>query len=302
MSCPFCSNTVFQKSFYPDNNFNDKIFSYITCQGCELTYLSPLPNADDYDKMYPPSYQNNAATVDIQGDWYEKLPGLRFSYGYQFDLIKKYIGQNATIMDYGCGNAHFLANAQKAGFKCEGAEYNPAYVAILKRDIHNIDFVTIDDLLSDKVSKKYDVIRLSNVLEHLTNPNDVIRLLSSKLSNKGILLIEGPIEHNFSLAQTFRNTYFKMGKLFNPSRTITFPPYHIFFSNYKNQRSFFEKLGLQEQVFVVEENTWPFPASLKEAHGTQQKIMAIVAKISIGFTRLLSKKWGNTFIYVGKKP
>jgi SAM-dependent methyltransferase len=302
MPCPFCHNATFQKSFYPDNNFNNKVFSYITCQDCDLTYLNPLPNASDYDKMYPTSYQNNAATVDIQSDWYKKLPGLRFSYGYQFDLIKKQVGQKATIMDYGCGNAHFLANAQKAGFTCEGAEYNPAYVSILNRDIQDINFVTINDLLSEKTATQYDVIRLSNVLEHLTNPNEVIKLLSAKLSSKGILLIEGPIEHNFSLAQTFRNTYFRIGKLLNPSRTITFPPYHIFFSNYKNQKAFFEKSGLTEQVFVVEENTWPFPASLKEAVGIQQKIMAIIAKISIGFTRIFSKNWGNTFIYVGKKP
>jgi 2-polyprenyl-3-methyl-5-hydroxy-6-metoxy-1,4-benzoquinol methylase len=302
MPCPFCQNTAFKKSFYPDNNFNEKVFSYITCQACDLTYLNPLPNGDDYDKMYPTAYQNNAVTVDIQSDWYKKLPGLRFSYGYQFDLIKKYAVQKATIMDYGCGNAHFLANAQKAGFSCEGAEFNPAYVAILNRDIQDINFVTIEDLLSDKVTKKYDVIRLSNVLEHLTNPNEVIKSLYSKLSPNGILLVEGPIEHNFSLAQTFRNSYFAIAKLLRPHRIIQFPPYHIFFSNAKNQKVFFEKLGFKEQVFVVEENTWPFPASIKEAQGIQQKVMAIIAQISIGFTRLFSTKWGNTFIYVGKKP
>ena len=302
MSCPFCNSTQQKKSFYPKNDFNNTVFNYITCEACDLTYLNPLPNADDYDKMYPHQYQNNTVEKSIQPDWYQKLPGLRFSYGYQFDLIKKYVGQNASIMDYGCGNAHFIVNAQKAGFKCTGAEYNPQYVQVLNQHLEDISCVTIDNLLSQSSSVKYDAIRLSNVLEHLTLPNEVIQTLINSLDCDGILLVEGPIEHNFSLAQTFRNTYFAISKLLNPNRTIQFPPYHIFFSNAKNQKVFFEKLGLKELVFVVEENTWPFPASFQEAQGTQQKIMAIVAKISIGFTHIFSKKWGNTFIYVGKKP
>jgi 2-polyprenyl-3-methyl-5-hydroxy-6-metoxy-1,4-benzoquinol methylase len=302
MSCPFCNNIQYKNSFYPKNAFNNTVFNYITCKKCDLTYLNPLPQADDYDKMYPPQYQNNTVEKDIQSDWYQKMPGLRFSYGYQFDLIKKYVGQKATIMDYGCGNAHFIVNAQKAGFKCTGAEYNPQYVQMLNQHLEDIDCVTIDDLLDNKSATKYDIIRLSNVLEHLTAPNAVIQSLIHCLNPNGILLVEGPIEHNFSLAQTFRNTYFALSKLLNLNRTIQFPPYHIFFSNAKNQKAFFENLGLKTKVFEIKENTWPFPASLQDAQGIQQKIMAIIAKVSIGFTRIFSKKWGNTFIYVGKKP
>jgi 2-polyprenyl-3-methyl-5-hydroxy-6-metoxy-1,4-benzoquinol methylase len=302
MSCPFCKSAHSKNSFYPKNDFNDTVFNYITCKECDLTYLNPLPNGGDYDKMYPPQYQNNKVAHEVLKNPYDKLPGLRFSYGYQFDLIKKYTGNNASIMDYGCGDAHFVVNAQKEGFRCAGAEYNPNYVQMLNQHLDNIECVTIDDLLSYKLTTKYDVIRLSNVLEHLTTPIEVIQALIQCLNPKGILLVEGPIEHNFSLAQTFRNCYFAVTKILNPNRQIQFPPYHIFFSNAKNQKAFFEKLGLQEQVFVVEENTWPFPANLQEAQGIQQKIMAIIAKISIGFTRLFSTKWGNTFIYIGKKP
>jgi SAM-dependent methyltransferase len=300
MPCLFCSEKKYTLSYYPINDFNKKLFIYKVCTSCELAYLDPLPNEEDYNKMYPPTYQNNEVATEIQKDWYQKLPGLRFSYGYQFDLIKKHVGLAATIMDYGCGNAHFIINAQKAGFNCAGAEYNPEYVSVLNENLKNITCVTIADLLSQNTSEKYDVIRLSNVFEHLTTPKEVIKQLSEKLSPNGIFLIEGPIEDNFSLAQLFRKFYFRLNKWLHPKRIITFPPYHIFFSNYKNQKSFFENMGLSTILFKTDEDTWPFPSSIKEAKGIQQKLMAVVGKISMQITKLLKNNWGNIFIYIGK--
>jgi len=299
-SCIFCNSDKYSNSSYPKNNFNNKTFSYITCHSCDLTYLNPLPIKDDYDKMYPTSYQSNKVATDIQENWYQKLPGLRFDYGYQFDLIKKYVGNNATILDYGCGTGHFILNATKAGFKCDGAEYNPDYVALLKRDLKNIGAFTIDEVLNGSSEKKYDVIRLSNVLEHLTDPNQIISILTKRLTPKGILLVEGPIEHNFSIAQAFRDIYFKIGSRLNPERTVVSPPYHIFLSDYKNQRSFFQRLNLEELHYSTDEETWPFPPSFREAIGFRQKVMAIVGKVSVKITKILQNNWGNIFVYVGR--
>jgi SAM-dependent methyltransferase len=301
MSCPFCGCTKTSPSFYPRNVFNNKDFLYVNCTDCDLTYLNTLPNEDDYNKMYPSAYQESKASLEPQLDLYEKMPGLRFSYGEQLDCVKKYVGKSdATLLDYGCGNGHFLIRAAQEGLRCDGAEYNPAYISTLKDDIKSCDFYTIVDVLEGKTGKKYDVIRLSNVLEHLSNPNEVIASLKNHLTSEGILLIEGPIEHNFSLAQAFRNNYFRISKLFNPNRTINFPPYHIFFSNAKNQRLFFKNLGYQELSFVVMEDTWPFPLNWNAAKGAKLKIMALVARISIFVTKISQQAWGNTFLYVGK--
>jgi SAM-dependent methyltransferase len=301
MPCPFCGCKKSTTSFYPRNVYNNKEFLYVTCSDCDLTYLNTFPNEDDYLKMYPPSYQEGKASSEPQLDLYQKMPGLRFSYGEQLDCVKKYVGKaNATLLDYGCGNGHFLVRAIQEGLKCDGAEYNPVYISALKDDIKNCNFYTIADVLSGKTGKKYDVIRLSNVLEHLTNPNEVITSLKNHLTPDGILLIEGPIEHNFSLAQAFRNTYFRVSKFFKPNRTINFPPYHIFFSNAQNQQQFFKNLGYQELSFVVMEDAWPFPVNLKSAKGVKLKIMASVAQISLFCTKNCQKAWGNTFLYIGK--
>lgn len=300
MACPFCQNTATKSTVYPRMSFNNKQFEYRRCSNCSLEYLDPLPLTDDYLAMYPPAYQGGTTDSSILPDIYTKMPGLRFSYGYQFDLVKKHAVAGARMLDYGCGNGHFIANALHRGFLCDGSEFSAEYVRVLKSAFPQSEFYTIEEVLSNDFQVKYDVIRLSNVLEHLTTPGEVIETLIKRLSAGGILLIEGPVEANFNLAASFRKVYFGAKRMFRPKATVSSPPYHIFFSNRKNQREFFQECGLSELHFEVGEDAWPFPPSIESARGIKNKSMAIIASISQRVSAASGKNWGNMFIYCGK--
>jgi SAM-dependent methyltransferase len=299
MACLFCTNKVSVPTAYPRNIYNNKEFRYIKCTECGLVYLDNLPAEDDYQVMYPPSYQRNEVEAEILKDPYEKLYGLRVSYGYQFDLIKKHIGSHATMLDYGCGTGHFLANAIHYGFKTDGAEFNPEYLQLLRKHFTGSEFYSIQDILADGFTARYDVIRLSNVLEHLSSPLEIIHKLKNLLNPGGLLLVEGPIEENISLAANFRKVYFRLSKWISPNRAVSDPPYHIFFSTARNQRQFFKNCGFEELHFATAEDAWPFPQSVREAAGIKNKLMALVGRISKKTTKAIGKNWGNIFIYCG---
>jgi len=294
-SCPFCKHTDATRSFLPDTFFNGKTFQYLLCKSCALIYVSPFPAPEDYAAMYPPSYQNgiNQAIIDDR----KKLPGLRFPYAKHFELIKSH-GPGNKLADYGCGQANFILNALAKGYLCTGVEYNPKHIAVLKKEIPAGTFYQIDNFL-ESGEERYDVIRLSNVLEHLDNPNRIIEILLTKLSPSGILLVEGPIETNFSLALLLRKTYFRLSGLLRKKRS-SHPPTHIFFANSKNQREFFRNHSLEELHFEIKEYEWPFPESLAECKGPGGFLKYAAAKFSLLASRL-NKGWGNTFIYVGRK-
>ncbi|MBL0267319.1 MAG: hypothetical protein IPP99_01155 [Chitinophagaceae bacterium] len=55
-----------------------------------------------------------------------------------------------------------------------------------------------------------------------------------------------------------RTVYFSIRKWLQPGRQVSAPPYHIFLSNRKNQRELFRTCGLQELLFRIAEDPWPF--------------------------------------------
>jgi 2-polyprenyl-3-methyl-5-hydroxy-6-metoxy-1,4-benzoquinol methylase len=297
MPCPYCNENRSTPTFFPLTDFNGKTFRYIKCTNCEVVFIDPLPDSDDYFKMYPTDYQNGV-DKSILTDRYKKLPGLRYSYGIQFDLIKKHFNETPKVLDFGCGNANFLVNANAEGIKCDGAEYNELHVEILKKEIPTSNFYTTSEILHSSIIK-YDIIRLSNVLEHLDKPNETLRILLTRLNKNGILLIEGPIECNFNFAFFTRKIYFKLMNLIKNGYVSNYTPTHITFTNSKNQLAFFEKFNLTTLEYQIREAEWPYPESYKTEKGIGGKIKVFIAKTSIKLSSK-TKNWGNTFIYFGR--
>ena len=167
----------------------------------------------------------------------------------------------------------------------------------MRKEIPDRQFHTVDEFF--KSDKQYDVIRLSNVFEHFTNPKEMMLQLKSKLKPGGYFMIEGPVETNFNWALQFRKVYFKVRKMMSSAYIANHTPTHIVFTNKKNQQAFFNELGLQEVHFKLSEAEWPFPPSFAKAQGVVGKLNVIIAKTSITLQRL-NPNWGNTFIYIGK--
>ncbi|MBI2966889.1 MAG: class I SAM-dependent methyltransferase [Bacteroidetes bacterium] len=294
--CLFCHSDNYSSSFLPDTFFNNKHFRYITCNNCQLVYLDPLPVQEDFEAIYQPSYQSGINNIIF--DRNKKPEGLRFPYSRHFAVISKY-APGKKILDYGCGQGNFVINAVHAGFRCDGVEYNPVHIGILKKEIVNSNFY-LPEIFFKTGNDVYDIIRLSNVLEHLPNPTQTLSDLIDKLNRGGILLIEGPIETNFNVAFLIRKIYFNISKFLFKNRVAFHPPTHLFFSNAFNQRKFLGNLRLEEIQFEICENAWPFPEKWKDVTGIGSAVKYLIAQFSL-FLSLFNKNLGNTFLYVGRK-
>lgn len=301
MSCIFCQSNSYSDYAYPKTLFNDRIFEYIRCNQCQLVQLRPLPNELDYEKMYPTDYQEKNVDKSISEDIHKPMLGLRISYQTQFDWIRRQVGVQAKILDYGCGNGHFINNSYHAGFHhCSAAEFNPEMVSMLQGELPHIKFYTVEEVLANS-SISFDVIRMSNVLEHLINPKEILYKLKERLTENGILIIEGPLEANFYLMNMVNRLYFNISMWMNSEKYTTQPPYHIFFSNAQNQLQLFDKVGLKKIQYQIIENTWPYQENILSAIGIRNKTLSILANLSRWVSNKVPFSWGNTFIYIGKK-
>jgi len=127
-----------------------------------------------------------------------------FSQTFKFALnplrvfrFAKYISQNATVLEYGCGIAPLTQSLIKyyghKRFKIHCADI-PSFMFHWARwrlkDKNFVKFIKLDpdDLVPLKES--HDIIFLIEVLEHLTNPLAIIKHIIEKLNKNGILVFD----------------------------------------------------------------------------------------------------------------
>lgn len=295
MPCLFCrSNDVAQLKDLPSNVFNGKQYTYLKCNSCQLVFIDPIPTNSDLNDFYPESYQGEIKLELVDGK--QKQLGLRFPYQEHFDIIKK--AKSPTVLDFGCGNGHFIYNALQNDVVIDGVEFGSEIVSKLKTAMPKNKFYTIDEFYRNSIS--YDVIRMSNVLEHFTEPLSEFEKLKDKVNPKGLIIVEGPLEMNRSLINFLKWNYFILRKKLKGTYTTSHVPTHIFFSDHRNQLSFFESFGIRTETFVLMENGWPYPERFDQVNSMGTFMKYLLAKCSMMMAYLIPN-YGNTFLYVGRK-
>lgn len=118
------------------------------------------------------------------------------------------------ILDFGCGNGKQVTlPLGSEGYFVVGVDSHEPTVALAKSENHfkNVEFIAgdIKDLRHGSGSaEKFDVVVLSDILEHLSHPENLLREIKNIMHPHGIVLISipngyGPFEiENFILRKT----------------------------------------------------------------------------------------------------
>ena len=101
---------------------------------------------------------------------------------------------NKNLLDYGCGWGGFLREVKNAK-SLTGFEVRQECLDYLKNK-RNIKLIKS----LDKLNHKFDIITLFHVLEHLSNPLDVLKKLKKTLKPNGKIIIEVPSANDFLLS------------------------------------------------------------------------------------------------------
>ena len=111
----------------------------------------------------------------------------KFSLSQKVDLINTYIKSQRTLLDIGAGTGDFLATAKKRKWVVEGVE--PNFDA---RTCAQEKGVELNSDLAPLADKKFKVITLWHVLEHLPDLESQIKKITLLLEEDGILVIAVP--------------------------------------------------------------------------------------------------------------
>jgi 2-polyprenyl-3-methyl-5-hydroxy-6-metoxy-1,4-benzoquinol methylase len=144
----------------------------IQCSKCKLIYFSPPVFGDQ------PFYERLS-----QNAWYYERNK------WEFDVAVDYILKRnpSSLLEIGCGEGFFLEKINSVVDYAEGIDINDHAIEVCHSKLLNASNNNIDQLL-----KKYEMIVLFEVLEHLDNLAEVLQSTIELLEERGVLLIAVP--------------------------------------------------------------------------------------------------------------
>ncbi len=110
----------------------------------------------------------------------------------KFQKILARLNDNDSILEVGCHTGYFTKLLLKNGYTVEGLEINNAAVSVANAD--NLP-VRLGDIESEETRaglRRYEVILLMDVLEHLRHPQEILSGLKRALKPNGKILVTGP--------------------------------------------------------------------------------------------------------------
>jgi 2-polyprenyl-3-methyl-5-hydroxy-6-metoxy-1,4-benzoquinol methylase len=109
----------------------------------------------------------------------------------RLDLIRKY-KKVGKVLDVGCATGYFLEAARTAGFTPYGVEFSP-YSSQIAKDKFGDEAIyqgTLEECPFP--ARSFDVIAMSDLLEHVKNPRAVLKKARTLLKDDGIVMIMTP--------------------------------------------------------------------------------------------------------------
>lgn len=157
------------------------------CDGCRLGYQSPRPS-DEASVAYMNWRWSS-------GDGYvSDTPAKRRSAQKALRLALKANPKPVSLLDFGAGGGTFVREAKEFGIDAVGVERSQSAID----NGRSIGVELVDTI----PNRKFEMITMWDVVEHLRDPVSVLSMLKSHLTDNGVLIVEtGNYENWYRIAE-----------------------------------------------------------------------------------------------------
>lgn len=182
-ACPACGHTRFRRY--------KRIAEWriVQCHRCQLAFLNPRPSTAEQKRIYsiyegypplPTDPIEQRRLIDVENYRVAPLTEVRLP---------------GALLDVGCGSGFFMALARERGWTVMGTEIASHCVAYARErlglDIFEGDLTELDP------ARRFDVIAINHVLEHVADPIVQITAAQARLNDDGLLVVSVPNHRSF---------------------------------------------------------------------------------------------------------
>jgi SAM-dependent methyltransferase len=185
--CPVCSNRLSPYIREIPDAVTGRQFNVLKCDACGVGVTDPFPEQlqPHYAGYYGPRHGITA----------------KFCTKRRIALVKKTAGagRGGRLLDVGCGDGLFLEAAQQSGWTVMGTELHPEPARAAGFEVYG----SLDEC-ADK--GPFGCITLWHSLEHMSDPQAVMRKIRRLVADDGVVLIAVPDFEGFQ-SRTFRESW-----------------------------------------------------------------------------------------------
>ena len=129
---------------------------------------------------YYNNFYKELSKLDEQGNTFSKIE----------DFLPTLKG-NETFLDIGCGHGGVASELIQRGYKVSGIEINKDAIKSLKSKGFEVFIKDISKPL--ELNKKFDVVMILDVLEHLFDPNFLLKEAKNAINSDGTIIVTVPL-------------------------------------------------------------------------------------------------------------
>ncbi len=251
-NCEICQSPRIEKLF---QDYRDNAIWH--CPDCSVQFMNPQYSDQYLNEFYSGYTDDNEDEI-----WREPC---HYGFGVYLSLTEKAMQREAgpiaskTLFDFGCGCGLFLELAQSKGWQVEGYDVDPvttqSVAERLSCSVHSGDFFSL------KIDKKFSLVIMHQVLEHLKNPVTYFKKIKDILEPRGFVFVAVP---NISSASN-RMKYFlekikvrkkRVGAYYDTS-------HHLFYYNRDSLTRLLDQMGFDVVYHRNCHKTYPGQSSWK---------------------------------------
>lgn len=265
-----------------DYSISQEEFTLVYDEVLDMFSTDPVP--DNLGKYY--LSENYISHTDSNDGLFEKVYQWVKNYMLKkkVKLISSYV-EKGTLLDIGAGTGDFLNQAKKSGWEVTGIE--PSAAARKRAFEKGINLFEVEAEVEDR---KFDVITMWHVLEHVPDVEKQIEWIKNHLSTDGVLIVAVPNFNSYD-AKYYKNFWAAWDV-----------PRHLHHFSSKSIKTLFEKNGfnlMQQKPLIFDS----FYVSLLSEKYKSTSLLKPVSAFMIGLRsnwRARQTKEYSSIIYVLK--